>query len=110
MGADNGGNVAERKKTMTEESKERGKSYNKVAVYGQLMSVRAVDGRYYHSVMTPADDRFERPQVVELRSDRRLGEPGQEVTTVGRLEGFERHFQLKNGGKGTAVTMWVDVK
>ena len=82
---------------------------NKVPVFGRIESVRVHEGRHFHTVLAPAADAFEKPQAMDIRSGRRLGEPGTDLKVVGRLVGYQRTFPLSNGGKGHSVTMWVEV-
>ena len=77
---------------------------NKVPVYGRIESVRAHEGRYFHTVLAPAADAFEKPEAMDVRSSRRLGEPGADLKVVGRLAGYQRTWQEPANRRGLQRT------
>jgi len=96
---------------MAEAAQQIQSANNMAIIKGRIDTVRMHDGRHMHVVLLPAADEFSKPQAVEVRSNRRLGEPGSDLQCRGQLMGFTRTFPLKgpNGGTGIAVTSWVEV-
>lgn len=61
-----------------------------VAIKGRIENSRIYEGKRYTHVMTPAADAYSRPQLVEVRSKKKFGEKGDEVTVICALGGFAR--------------------
>jgi len=95
---------------MAEAAQQIQSANNMAIVKGRIDQVRLHDGRHMHVVLLPAVDEFSKPQAVEVRSNRRLGEPGSDLQCRGRLMGFTRQFNTRDGGRGTSVTSWVEVE
>ena len=78
-----------------------------VLVVGLIDAVRRHDKTTYTRVTAPAPDPYSRPQIVEIRSKQRLGQPGDQVTQLGVLGGYARKpFRStdKETGETTMVT------
>lgn len=66
--------------------------------------VRSLDnGTVLTRIVIPAPDQFSHPQTVEVRSERRFAQPGQDVTIVARIGSYRRTFRLRDGTQGDAI-------
>jgi len=66
--------------------------------------VRQLDnGTVLTRIVIPAPDEFSHPQTVEVRSERRIAQPGQDVKIVARISSYRRTFRLKDGSQGDAI-------
>ena len=77
-----------------------------VLVTGRLESMRRYEGKVYTHVLTPAPDAYTRPQLVEIRSNKRLGDKHDEVTVTCQLGGYQRkpyHVTDKETGERMTV-------
>ncbi len=61
-----------------------------VLVNGRIEAVRRYEGKVYTHVLTPAPDQYTRPQLVEVRSPKRLGEKHDEISVTCVLGGYQR--------------------
>lgn len=78
-----------------------------VLVIGKVDAIRRYDGKTYTRVLTPAADAYSRPQVLEIRADRKIGERGEEISVPCQLGGFTRKpFRVtdKDTGETSMVT------
>lgn len=67
-------------------------------VEGRVEDVRSVDNGYFTTLMGKAVDEYAMPPVFEIRSNRRLGKPGDIVTVSCSVQGYrERPFVTKDG-------------
>jgi len=86
-----------------------------VLVRGRIEATRTHDGVRYTRIMTPAPDAYSRPQIVEVRGKKRVGDRGDEITVLCSLGGYQRKpYQVKNKETGeletvTPVDMTLDV-
>lgn len=64
--------------------------FMEVSIKGRIDASRRYESRYYTRVITPAEDSYSRPQVVEIRSEAKLGQRGDEISVSCRLGGFTR--------------------
>jgi len=86
-----------------------------VLVRGRIEALRSHEGTRYTRIMTPAPDAYSRPQIVEVRGKKKLGERGDDVTVICSLGGYQRKpYQIKNKDTGeletiTPVDMTLDV-
>lgn len=72
-----------------------------VSVLGRIESARSFDGRTFTKLTCPAADAYSKPQVVEVRSSRRLGQRGEEITVSCQLGGYNRKaFESKDRETG----------
>jgi hypothetical protein len=77
-----------------------------VLVSGRIEASRRFDGRTLTHVLTPAPDAYSRPQLLEIRSTRRLGDKGEEITVTCQLGGYQRKaFQTTDKETGERVTV-----
>lgn len=77
------------------------KVLGQASVRGKIVGVRRYDGTFFSSLMLPAADEFSRPQVLEIRSDRRLGDKDEVVDVTVRLAGFYgRRFKVTDRDTG----------
>lgn len=60
----------------------------KVLFRGKVDSFRVHEGSHYTEILTPAEDEYSRPQVIEIRSKRRLGRPGEVIEVLCRAGGY----------------------
>ncbi len=78
-----------------------------VNILGKVDSIRRYDGKTFTRVLTPAADAYSKPQVLEIRSDKKIGDRGEEVTVLCRIGGYTRKaFRVtdKDSGEQTMVT------
>lgn len=80
------------------------KTLNHVKLKGRIESHRMYNGQYFTEFATPAPDAYSKPQTFQLRSKSQLGQPGQEITVLCRLEGFLESFQFRNKTTGIMET------
>ncbi len=64
--------------------------FMEVIIKGKIDASRRFESKFYTRIITPAEDSYSRPQVVEVRSTPKLGQLGDEVTVTCRLGGFTR--------------------
>ena len=77
-----------------------------VAVKGRIEASRMFNGNRYTRIITPAADQYSRPQTVEIRSKKKLGDKGEEVTTMATLGGYTRRpYQAKDEDTGEITTI-----
>ena len=77
-----------------------------VLVVGRIDAVRRHEKTTYTRVTAPAPDPYSRPQIVELRSKQRLGQPGDQVTQLGFLGGYARKpFRITDKETGETTTV-----
>jgi hypothetical protein len=68
-----------------------------VVIKGRLEAQRRFKDKYYTRIIVAAPDPYSKPQVVEVRSDGRLGNKLEEVTVTCRIGGFMRKaFRTKD--------------
>ena len=78
----------------------------RVLVSGRIESSRRYEGKVFTHVMTPAADAYSRPQLVEIRSAKRLGEKHDEVSISCLLGGYQRKaYQVTDKDTGERVTV-----
>lgn len=87
---------------------------NRFAMVGRIESVKRKDGVFYHGFLLPAPDEYSRPQFVEVRANRKLGEPGEDVTVPVSVCGFIKSFEYTDRQtgerlKGTDPRAWFQV-
>lgn len=87
--------------------------FNVATLSGKIDAVKAVDKGFYTHLVTPAPDAYSHPQVLEIRSKKRLGQIGEEIRVGVNIGGFRRKFQYddKNTGeekKGESVRISLD--
>lgn len=82
------------------------KRFNEVTVKGKIEAHRRYDNKHYHRVITPAPDAYSRPQVLEIRSDSKLGQRDDEIIVDCKLGGYTRKA-FRSTDKDTGETMMV---
>lgn len=86
-----------------------------VLVKGKIDAFRRYDKKVFTRIITPAPDAYSRPQIIEVRSNSKLGERDEEITLSAILGGFQRKpFRLTDKETGevstiTPVDMTLDV-
>lgn len=78
--------------------------FNHVAIKGRIDSQRQYNGSFYAELTTPAPDAYSKPQVFQIRSKSQIGQNGQEVSIVCRLDGYIESFQFRNKQSGIMET------
>jgi hypothetical protein len=82
---------------------------------GKVIRVRSYNGHFYTTLICPAPDQYSRPDVLEIRSQRRFGDVDQELTAKVRIGGFNGRpytFTDKETGERrtqTPVTLTLDL-
>lgn len=79
----------------------------RVVIRGRIEASRRYEGKSYTHILTPAADAYSRPQLIEVRSNARLGDKGDEITIACTLGGYARKpYQVrdKNTGEVTTIT------
>lgn len=75
-----------------------------VMVAGRIEGSKTFDGKRYTQILTPAQDAYSRPQLVEVRSKIKLGDKGEEVSAQCLLGGFQRKpYEVKDKNTGEIV-------
>lgn len=70
-------------------------------VRGRIEESRRHEQFIYTRILTPAADEFSRPQSLEIRSRKRLGQTGDVINCVVQLGGYTRKaFQAKDKETG----------
>jgi hypothetical protein len=82
--------------------------HNVVAVKGKLFGVREYGGAWFYTVVLPAPTDYDKPQEVELRSARKLGDNDQVIEIVCRLCGYTSQFRRKDGSPGLNTRVWLE--
>lgn len=78
----------------------------RVLVKGRIERQRRYEGNVYTQVITPAADAYSRPQQCEIRSKKKLGDTGEEISTFATLGGFSRKaYQVTDKETGERVTI-----
>jgi hypothetical protein len=77
-----------------------------VTVKGRIEAARRHEKKHYTRLVTPAADAYSRPQVVEVRSNQRLGQQGDEITVDCKLGGYTRK-PFRSTDKETGETQMV---
>lgn len=76
-------------------------------IVGKILRTRRYERFTYTTVVCPAADEYSKPQVVEIRSDRKFGDRDDLVTVTAQLGGYEgkpyRHTD-KDSGEVTSIT------
>lgn len=70
-----------------------------VLVKGKVINVRRHENKINTLITCPAKDEYSRPAVVEVRSDRRIGEVEQVITVECELGGFPNNFTIRDTGE-----------
>jgi hypothetical protein len=83
-----------------------GKRFMEVTVKGKIEAARRHEKKHYTRLITPAADAYTRPQVVEVRSNQRLGQQGDEITVDCKLGGYTRKA-FRSTDKETGETQMV---
>lgn len=85
----------------------RAPSYMQVMIKGKIAGRNRHDKTMFTRIVTPAQDPYSRPQVVEVRSKGALGQVGDEVVVQAQLGGYTRkpfRFTDKDTGETSMVT------
>jgi len=73
---------------------------------GRVEGSKFHDGVHYTQVLTPAADAYSRPQLLEARGKKRLGQKGEEVNFFATVGGYRRKsYQVKDKTTGEIVTV-----
>ena len=80
---------------------------NLVFIVGRIEASKFHDKVHYTQVMTPAADAYSRPQLMEVRGKKRLGQTGDDISFFAILGGYRRKsYQVKD--KTTGELLIVD--
>lgn len=78
----------------------------RVVVAGRIETSRRYEGKVFTHVMTPAVDAYSRPQLVEIRSAKRLGDKHDEISISCTLGGYQRKaYQVTDKETGERMTI-----
>ena len=78
--------------------------YLRVSIRGKIIRSRRFEEHIHTAIMCPAKDEFSKPQVVEVRSRRKIGEREDIITVECDLGGFERKaFQMRDAETGEVL-------
>lgn len=78
-----------------------------VLVMGRIAHSKFHDGVHYTQVTTPAADMYSRPQMVEIRSKRKLGQKLEVVSITATLGGYRRKaYEAKDKTTGEVVMVF----
>lgn len=80
--------------------------FNEVLVRGKIDDFRRYEKKHYTRLITPAVDAYSRPQILEIRSTRSLGQRGDEITQDCLLGGYSRKA-YRHTDKDSGETMSV---
>lgn len=80
--------------------------FMEVTIKGKIEAARRHEKKHYTRLITPAADAYTRPQVVEVRSNQRLGQQGDEITVDCKLGGYTRKA-FRSTDKETGETSMV---
>lgn len=83
------------------------KRFMEVTIKGKIEVSRRHESKYYTRMVTPAPDAYSRPQVVEIRSNQKLGQRDDEITVDCKLGGYTRKAYRatdKDSGETSMVT------
>jgi len=78
-----------------------------VLVTGKVEAARRYENKVYTRILSPAPDPYSRPQVVEVRSNARIGQRDEEISVTARLGGFTRkpyRVTDRETGEQTSIT------
>jgi hypothetical protein len=81
-------------------------AYMLVTVRGKIVRSRRYDGAVLTAIVTPAKDEWSKPQTVQVRSKRKLGEVEEVVVVDCELGGYERkQYEVhdKDSGEVTRI-------
>lgn len=70
-----------------------------VLVRGKVTNVRRHENKINTLITCPAKDEYSKPAVVEVRSDRRLGEVEAVISVECELGGFPNNFTIRDTGE-----------
>jgi hypothetical protein len=78
----------------------------RVYFVGRIEASKFHEGVHYTQVLTPAVDAYSRPQLLEVRSKRKMGQRGEEITFFALVGGYKRKsYQVKDKQTGEIVTV-----
>lgn len=82
---------------------------NHATLSGKVDHIDTHEGVHYTRMTLPAADEYDRPQHVQIRSDRRIAQIGEIALIKVKIGGWNRRFQRKdNGGEGTQTTIVLE--
>jgi hypothetical protein len=77
-----------------------------VFVKGKIDASRRHDQTRYTRVITPSPDAYSRPQLIEVRSKKQLGDKGDEISITCTLGGYTRKpFKVTDRDTGEISTV-----
>lgn len=77
-----------------------------VLIVGRIESMRRYEKNTFTRVLSPAPDPYSRPQTIDIRSKQRIGQPGEEISVVGKLGGYPRKpYRVTDKETGEIVTV-----
>jgi hypothetical protein len=76
-------------------------SPSQILIIGKIQEVTSFEnGGYTTEVVMPAADQYSMPAVVEIRSEKRLGNKDDEIRQVCQISGWPRKFNYKDKNTG----------
>lgn len=70
---------------------------NQAILRGRVLEVKRTEDKTYTVITLPAPDSFSSPQNVEVRSDRLLGKPQEDITLRVVVGGYRRSYKNSHG-------------
>lgn len=71
-----------------------------VMLTGRCEDINVHKGDYFHKITLPAVDAYTRPAIVEVRSDKRLSNPGDEVSVRATIGGWIKRYDFTDKSTG----------
>ena len=71
-----------------------------VFIAGRLVEVRKAGKIFLHLCILPAADSFSHPDTIEIASEKRLGDKGDDLRQVCRVGGFGRTYDSTDKATG----------
>lgn len=77
-----------------------------VVVFGRVEYFKRHKDFYYIDLRCPAKDEYSTPSVVQIKSETKLGEKGEEIKQLCELSGYRgRSFDIEDGKTGEVTTV-----
>ena len=77
---------------------------NTINIVGMVDGVRIYQGTHYYDVILPAKDAYSKPANVQVSSDKKLANKGDEIDVLCELVSYYRTFTTKDGEQGRDYT------
>lgn len=70
---------------------------NQAVLRGRILEVKRTESAVYTVLTLPAPDAYSKPQVVEIRSQRMIGKPNEDLTVRVSIGGYRRSYKDSHG-------------